>query len=98
MGELIISVRWLDLVPETSYVKVAPWDDIEFGFQFCNEVVSPADHDLGFLKMFGFKKKHILSTFIRIQRKPKKLFAHLKDGYMLAKHWATCWCRRPSAG
>ena len=25
--------------------KAAPWDDINFRFNFCNEVVYPPDHD-----------------------------------------------------
>ena len=37
-----------------------------------------------------------LSTFLRIRRKSKQLFVVLKAGWMLAQHWATCWCRRLS--
>ena len=38
-------------------VKVAPWDDINFRFYFCNEVVYPPDHDFIFFGVFRLKKK-----------------------------------------
>ena len=31
-------------------LKAAPWDDINFSFQFCNEGVYPTDHDFIFLE------------------------------------------------
>ena len=34
------------------YIKAAPWDDINFRFLFCNEVVYPTDHDFIFYGIF----------------------------------------------
>ena len=33
-------------------VKPAHWDDINFCFQFCNEVVYPTDHDFIYFQSF----------------------------------------------
>ena len=30
---------------EFEFIKAAPWDDINFRFLSCNEVVYPPDHD-----------------------------------------------------
>ena len=37
-------------------VKAAPWDDINFRFQFCNGVVYTPDHDFIFFRVFRFLK------------------------------------------
>ena len=34
--------------------KAAPWDDSNFRFYFCYEVVYPPDHDFIFLRVFRF--------------------------------------------
>ena len=34
--------------------KAAPWDDINFCFHFCNELVYPPDHDFIFLRVLDF--------------------------------------------
>ena len=56
--------------------KAAPWDDINFRFYFCNEVVYPLDHDFIFFRVFRFKKI-FLSTFLWIRLKPKLSIADL---------------------
>ena len=33
-------------------IKAAPWDDINFRFYTCNELVYPPDHDFIFLEFF----------------------------------------------
>ena len=35
--------------------KAAPWDDINFYFLFCNEVVHPKDHDFIFSEFLDFE-------------------------------------------
>ena len=35
-------------------LKAAPWDDINFRFLFCNEVVYPTEHDFIFYGIFRF--------------------------------------------
>ena len=36
------------------FIKAARWDDINFRFLFCNEVVYPPDHDFIFFRVFRF--------------------------------------------
>ena len=48
---------WQHNTPVYHRVKAAPWDDINFRFQFCNEVVYPPDHDFIFFRVFRLKKK-----------------------------------------
>ena len=64
-------------------VKAAPWDDINFRFQFCNEVVYPPDHDFFFSEIIDFLK-YFLLIFLCIRLKPKQTLRipkHLlKDG------------------
>ena len=43
--------------------KAAPWDDINFRFYFCNEVVYPPDRDFIFFRVFRLKKIFV-STFL----------------------------------
>ena len=38
------------------FSKAAPWDDINFRFYFCNEVVYHPDHDFMFFRVFRFFK------------------------------------------
>ena len=38
--------------PTTLDFKAAPYDDINFRFLFCNEVVYPTDHDFIFYGIF----------------------------------------------
>ena len=45
------------------FIKAAPWDDIDFCFLFCNEVVYPADHDFIFYRIFRFFKIFFIHTF-----------------------------------
>ena len=56
-----------------SAVKAAPWDDINFRFLFCNEVVYPTDHDLIFYWIFRF----LIHTFMNPTVNPNKLFVYL---------------------
>ena len=50
------------------YIKAAPWDDINFCFSFCNEVVYPPDHDYIFFRVFRFLQIFL----INISMKPLK--------------------------
>ena len=49
-------------------LKAAPWDDINFRFQFCSEVLYPPDHDFIFFRVFRFLKIFL----INISMKPLK--------------------------
>ena len=79
--------------------KAAPWDDINFRFKFCIEVVHPTDHDFIFFRVFRFLQIFFYSHVYESDCNPKKTFCipkHLlKDVWMLLHHWDTCWCRRP---
>ena len=44
------------------------WDDTNFRFYFCNNVVYPPDHDFIFFRVFWFKK----IFFINISMNPLK--------------------------
>ena len=44
--------------------KAAPWDDINFRFLFCSEVVYPTDHDFIFYGIFTFLKIFFIRTFM----------------------------------
>ena len=48
--------------------KASPWDDINFPFYFCNEVVYPPDHDFIFFTVFRLK----IFFFINIAMNPLK--------------------------
>ena len=47
-------------------VKAAPWDDINFRFRFCNEVVYPQDHDFIFFWIFRFKKIFFINISMKL--------------------------------
>ena len=53
-----------------SLFQAAPWDDNNFYFLFCNEVVYPTDNY--FISFRGFEFKKIF--FINIFMKPKQTF------------------------
>ena len=64
------------------WLKRLSWDDINFRFYFCNEVVYPTDHDFIFFQSFYIKKKiiNIYMNPLKTQQTfciPKHL---LKDG------------------
>ena len=61
--------------------KASPWDDINFRFYFCNEVVYPPDHDFIFFTVFRFKK----IFFINISMNPLKTQTNFLFTYTLAK-------------
>ena len=50
-----------------SQIKAAPWDNINFCFNFGNEVVDPPDHDFIFFRVFRFLK----IFFINISMNPR---------------------------
>ena len=45
------------------FVEATPWDDINFRFYFCNEVVYPPGHDFIFL-VFGYLKIFFINIFM----------------------------------
>ena len=63
---------------DLKYVKPAPCDDINFRFQFCNEVVYPTDHDIIFFRVFRFKKMFFSNPhFYESGGNPDKLFVYI---------------------
>ena len=46
-------------------IKAAPWDDINFRFSFCNEVVYHPDHDFIFFRFFRFFKLFFINIFMK---------------------------------
>ena len=46
-------------------IKAAPWDDINFRFYFCNEVVYLPDHDF-FFRVFRFLKIFFLNLSMKL--------------------------------
>ena len=59
----------------------------------------PTDNYFKFFKFFRFLKT-FLNIYNNIYKSPAITQTcqciYLKDGWMLAQHWATSWCRRPS--
>ena len=45
-------------------IKAAPYDDINFCFLFCSEVVYPTDHDFIFHGIFTFLKIFFIHYFM----------------------------------
>ena len=105
----IMTSKWIKLIifncinrgSKLSNFKGTPWDDINFRFYFCNEVVYPPDHDFIYSEFLDFYK-YFLSLYLWNRLKPKQTLCiskHLlKDDWMFLQHWATCWCHRPSVG
>ena len=57
----------IDVIPRSCF-KAAPWDDINFRFYFCTEVVYPTDHVFIFFSIFI-----LLQIFlINISMKPEE--------------------------
>ena len=55
LGPLLFLVETVDNIKFAGLsLKAAPWDDINFRFLFCNEVVYPTDHDFIFYGIFRF--------------------------------------------
>ena len=46
-------------------VKAAPWDDINFRFQSCNEVVYPPDQDFVFFRVFRFLQIFLINISMK---------------------------------
>ena len=56
--------------------KAAPWDDVNFRFQFCTEVVYPTDQVFIIFRIFtNIFNQHFYET----RSNPNKLFVYLKD-------------------
>ena len=48
------------------FIKAAPYDDINFRFLFCNEVVYPTDHDFIFYGILRFFKIFFIHYFMNL--------------------------------
>ena len=48
-----------------NYVKAAPWDDINFRFQFRTEVVYPTDHVFIFFRIFIFLQIFLINISMK---------------------------------
>ena len=70
---------WIEI--QISTRLAAPWDNINFRFHFCNEVVYPKDHDFIFFRIFRFLK----IFFINISMKPLKTQTNFLYTWTLAK-------------
>ena len=46
-------------------IKAAPWDDINFRFYYCTEVVYPTDHVLIFFRIFIFLQIFLINISIK---------------------------------
>ena len=73
--------EWHDFNHAWGLVKAAPWNNINFRFQYCNEVVYPPDHDFMFFRVFRFKKIY----FSNISMNPIKTQTNFLYTQTLAK-------------
>ena len=55
------TVKYFQLIS----VKAAPWDDINFRFQSCNEVVYHPDQDFVFFRVFRFLQIFLINISMK---------------------------------